>query len=51
MSFPDILNLEVIQAMNRFSDRSIEEIVRATVDLAKVKTGALIVIGKRAGFD
>ena len=25
---------------DRFSDRSIEEIVRATVDLAKVKTGA-----------
>ena len=31
---------------DRFSDRSIEEIVRATVDLAKVKTGALIVIAK-----
>lgn len=30
----------------RFSDRSINEIVRATVELAKVKTGALIILEK-----
>ena len=30
----------------RFSDRSINEIVRATVELAKVKTGALIIMEK-----
>lgn len=30
----------------RFSDKTVEEIVRATIDLAKVKTGALIVIAK-----
>ena len=28
----------------RFSDKSIQEIVRATVELAKVKTGALIIL-------
>lgn len=31
---------------NRFSDKSINELVRATVDLAKTKTGALIVLEK-----
>ena len=30
----------------RFSDRSINEIVKATVELAKVKTGALIILEK-----
>jgi len=30
----------------RFSDKSIQEIVRATVELAKVKTGALIIMEK-----
>jgi diadenylate cyclase len=30
----------------RFSDRSIHEIVRATVEMAKVKTGALIILEK-----
>ncbi len=30
----------------RFSDRSINEIVRATVEMAKVKTGALIILEK-----
>lgn len=30
----------------RFSDRSINEIIRATVELAKVKTGALIILEK-----
>ncbi|MBE5958884.1 MAG: TIGR00159 family protein [Lachnospiraceae bacterium] len=30
--------------LGRFSDRSMEEIVRATLELAKAKTGALIVI-------
>lgn len=30
----------------RFSDKSIQEIVRATVELAKVKTGALMIIEK-----
>lgn len=30
----------------RFSDRSLEEIARATLEMAKVKTGALIVIKK-----
>lgn len=30
----------------RFSDKSIQEIVRATVELAKVKTGALIILEK-----
>ena len=28
----------------RFSDRSINEIIRATVEMAKVKTGALIIL-------
>ena len=31
---------------NRFSDKSINELVRATVDLAKTKTGALIILEK-----
>lgn len=30
----------------RFSDRSINEIIRATVEMAKVKTGALIILEK-----
>ncbi len=31
---------------NRFSERSINEIVKATVEMAKVKTGALIILEK-----
>lgn len=38
---PDSKDKEV-----RFSDRSINEIVKATVELAKVKTGALIILEK-----
>lgn len=34
----------------RFSDRSMEEIIRATLELAKTKTGALIVIKQENGL-
>lgn len=37
---------DVKDKVERFSDRSINEIVRATVELAKVKTGALIILEK-----
>lgn len=41
LSFDDTKDRE-----ERFSDKSIQEIVRATVELAKVKTGALIILEK-----
>lgn len=41
LSFDDTKDKQV-----RFSDKSIQEIVRATVELAKVKTGALIILEK-----
>ena len=34
------------EGQERFSDKSIQEIVRATIELAKVKTGALIILEK-----
>ena len=44
--FSNVLSLGDPKTEGRFSDRTLIEIVRACVDMAKVRTGALIVIEK-----
>lgn len=41
-----IFSLDVDRAIKRFSERTVNELVKATFEMAKVKTGALIVVEK-----
>ncbi len=44
--FSNVLSLGDVKSSGRFSDKTLKEITRACVEMAKVRTGALIVIEK-----
>ena len=48
--FPKFISLSDSEDNNRFSDRTIEELVKASFELARNKTGALIVIEKNSSL-
>ena len=48
--FPKLASLSDSDGNNRFSDRTIEELVKASFELARNKTGALIVIEKNSSL-
>nr|WP_315103918.1 diadenylate cyclase CdaA [uncultured Catonella sp.] len=48
--FPKFISLSDPDENNRFSDRTIEELVKASFELARNKTGALIVIEKNSSL-
>lgn len=48
--FPKFISLSDSDDNNRFSDRTIEELVKASFELARNKTGALIVIEKNSSL-
>ena len=47
---PKIMSLSASDDNNRFSDRTIEELVKASYELARNKTGALIVLEKNTSL-
>ena len=48
--FPKLINFSGSDDNDRFSDRTIEELVKASYELARNKTGALIVIEKNSSL-
>ena len=48
--FPKFISLSESDDNNRFSDRTIEELIKASFELARNKTGALVVIEKNSSL-
>lgn len=48
--FPKFISLSASDDNNRFSDKTIEELVKASFELARNKTGALVVIEKNSSL-